>query len=77
MKGKIVMKKSFYLSLAVAGMLFGAENNATNSNQNALEFDEIIVSATLTEVENLKYAGSVGVLKEKDFNNDNNKIIID
>nr|MBP3725074.1 TonB-dependent receptor [Campylobacter sp.] len=61
------MKKSFYLSLAVVGMLFGAENNATNSNQNALEFDEIIVSATLTEVDNLKYAGSVGVLKEKDF----------
>ena len=74
MKGKIVMKKSFYLSLAVAGMLFGAENNATNSNQNALEFDEIIVSATLTEVDNLKYAGSVGVISEKDLKRKSNVI---
>lgn len=67
MKGKFAVKKSFYFSLAVAGVLFGAENNATNSKQNAHEFDEIIVSATLTEVENLKYPGSVGVLTPKDF----------
>ncbi|MDA3042971.1 MULTISPECIES: TonB-dependent receptor domain-containing protein [unclassified Campylobacter] len=61
------MKKSFYLSIVVAGVLFGVENNATTPKHNAVEFDEIIVSATLTEVENLKYPGSVGVLTPNDF----------
>ncbi|MDA3047260.1 TonB-dependent receptor domain-containing protein [Campylobacter sp. JMF_08 NE1] len=68
------MKKSFYLSLVVAGVLFGVENNATTPKHNAVEFDEIIVSATLTEVENLKYAGSVGVVGEKELKQKSNVI---
>ncbi|MDA3077552.1 TonB-dependent receptor [Campylobacter sp. JMF_06 NA1] len=68
------MKKSFYLSIVVAGVLFGVENNATTPKHNAVEFDEIIVSATLTEVDNLKYAGSVGVVGEKELKQKSNVI---
>lgn len=62
-------KKIFLFSIALATSAFAVENNATQEGLTKKydDLDPIVVSATLTEVENLKYAGSVGVLKEKDF----------
>ena len=58
------MKKRILLLPLAVGMMGGAaENNATRTQS----LGQIVVQATVSAVDNLKYAGSVGILTENDL----------
>ena len=60
------MKKRIILVPLAIGAIGGAnaaENNATKSQ----DLGQIVVQATVSAVDNLKYAGSAGILTPKDM----------
>ena len=61
------MKKRILLVPLAIGAIGGAnaaENNATKSQ----DLGQIVVQATVSAVDNLKYAGSAGILSPNDLN---------